>query len=120
MPLIYLDIWDCIPYPMYNRPFYESCDALFAISKQTDNINKMVLGPENCCRVDGWYDKDGMLHPYEKMDTTTIIGPDCGTYIQDSVKDPANLPYLQEKLKKEPQNPILNNREIELILKENK
>ena len=29
---------------MYNKAFYESCDALFGISKQTVNINKLVLG----------------------------------------------------------------------------
>jgi glycosyltransferase involved in cell wall biosynthesis len=31
---------------MYNKSFYESCDALLAISKQTENINRVVLGPE--------------------------------------------------------------------------
>ena len=46
MPIIYLNIWDDLPYPMYNKPYYESCDALLAISKQTENINKAVLGPE--------------------------------------------------------------------------
>jgi glycosyltransferase involved in cell wall biosynthesis len=51
MPLTYLNIWDDIPYPMYNRAFYESCDALFSISKQTMNINKYVLGEENCCYI---------------------------------------------------------------------
>ena len=44
IPLIYLNIWDDLPYPMYNKSFYESCDALLAISKQTENINKVVLG----------------------------------------------------------------------------
>lgn len=44
MPLTYLNIWDDVPYPMYNRPFYESCDLLMSISKQTYNINKWVLG----------------------------------------------------------------------------
>jgi glycosyltransferase involved in cell wall biosynthesis len=29
---------------MYNRSYYESCDALLAISKQTKNINTLVLG----------------------------------------------------------------------------
>ena len=29
---------------MYNKVYYESCDALFGISKQTVNINKLVLG----------------------------------------------------------------------------
>jgi hypothetical protein len=64
IPLTYLDIWDDLPYPMWNRPFYESCDALFAISKQTDNINKWVLRPENCIAVDGYYDKEGNLIKY--------------------------------------------------------
>ena len=44
LPIIYLNIWDDLPYPMYNKPYYESCDALFAISKQTENINRVVLG----------------------------------------------------------------------------
>jgi glycosyltransferase involved in cell wall biosynthesis len=46
IPIIYLNIWDDLPYPMYNKPYYESCDALLAISKQTENINHAVLGPE--------------------------------------------------------------------------
>ena len=52
VPLTYLNIWDDIPYPMYNRPFYESCDLLMSISKQTYNINKWVMNPENCCTVE--------------------------------------------------------------------
>ena len=44
IPIIYLNIWDDYPAPMYNRPYYESCDALFGISKQTVNINRLVLG----------------------------------------------------------------------------
>jgi len=46
IPLIYLNIWDDLPYPMYNKSYYESCDTLLAISKQTENLNKAVLGPE--------------------------------------------------------------------------
>ena len=44
VPMIYLNIWDDLPAPLYNRSYYESCDALMAISKQTWNINKLVLG----------------------------------------------------------------------------
>ena len=44
IPIVYLNIWDSLPAPMYNKEFYESCDALFGISKQTVNINKIVLG----------------------------------------------------------------------------
>jgi hypothetical protein len=38
IPFIYLNIWDDVPAPVYNRDFYESCDALLGISKQTVNI----------------------------------------------------------------------------------
>ena len=44
IPVIYLNIWDDLPAPYYNKSFYESCDALLGISKQTVNINKLVLG----------------------------------------------------------------------------
>ena len=44
IPITYLNIWDDYPAPLYNRAFYESCDLLMGISKQTVNINKLVLG----------------------------------------------------------------------------
>lgn len=44
IPMIYLNIWDDLPAPLYNKHFYESCDTLLAISKQTKNINELVLG----------------------------------------------------------------------------
>jgi glycosyltransferase involved in cell wall biosynthesis len=43
IPIIYLNIWDNYPAPLYNKEFYESCDALLGISKQTTNINNLVL-----------------------------------------------------------------------------
>ena len=43
IPLFYLNIWDDYPSPLYNKPYYESCDVLMAISKQTKNINELVL-----------------------------------------------------------------------------
>ena len=42
-PIIYLNIWDDMPSPLYNKSFYESCDLLMAISKQTKLINELVL-----------------------------------------------------------------------------
>jgi glycosyltransferase involved in cell wall biosynthesis len=44
IPMIYLNIWDDYPAPIYNKAFYESCDSIMAISKQTLNINRLVLG----------------------------------------------------------------------------
>ena len=43
IPIAYLNIWDDYPAPMYNQAFYESCDLLMGISKQTVNINRLVL-----------------------------------------------------------------------------
>lgn len=47
IPIIYYNIWDEYPAPLYNSSYYESCDALFGISKQTVNINKLVLGDKS-------------------------------------------------------------------------
>lgn len=46
LPIIYLNIWDEYPSPFYNKQYYRSVDTLLAISKQTKNINKLVLGEE--------------------------------------------------------------------------
>lgn len=64
IPLMYLNIWDDIPYPVYNMPFYKSCDLLMSISKQTYNINKWVTRPENCLTMDGYFNEVGDLLPY--------------------------------------------------------
>jgi glycosyltransferase involved in cell wall biosynthesis len=44
IPITYLNIWDDYPAPLYNKPYYEACDLLMGISKQTVNINRIVLG----------------------------------------------------------------------------
>jgi glycosyltransferase involved in cell wall biosynthesis len=44
VPLVYINIWDDLPAPLYNKSYYDSCDALLCISKQTKNIVEMVLG----------------------------------------------------------------------------
>ena len=50
-PITYLNIWDDYPAPMYNKPFYEACDLLMGISKQTVNINKLVLEEKASSKV---------------------------------------------------------------------
>jgi len=44
IPIIYLSIWDDLPAPLYNKAYYESCDTLLCISKQTKTITNLVLG----------------------------------------------------------------------------
>ena len=43
IPIAYYSIWDDLPYPMWNAPFYGSCDMIMGISKQSDNIHREVL-----------------------------------------------------------------------------
>jgi hypothetical protein len=52
VPIFYYHIWDDLPAPHYNRPYYESCDLLMGISKQSDNIAKLVLGKDNYIDLD--------------------------------------------------------------------
>ncbi len=46
MPIFYYNIWDDLPYPMWNEPYYESCDLIMNISKQTVNIVNNVWHQE--------------------------------------------------------------------------
>jgi glycosyltransferase involved in cell wall biosynthesis len=71
MPIIYLNIWDDYPAPLYNKAFYESCDALLAISKQTKLINELVLGEKAKNKVIEYVPhglNDEMYYPIEKED----------------------------------------------------
>ena len=43
IPIVYYNIWDDLPDPMYNRNYYRSSNTLLAISKQTYGINKRVV-----------------------------------------------------------------------------
>ena len=42
VPLFFYHIWDDLPDPKYNRDYYESCDWIGTISKQTYGITKRV------------------------------------------------------------------------------
>jgi len=43
IPIMYYNIWDDIPDPLYNTNYYRSSDMLMSISKQTYGINKRIL-----------------------------------------------------------------------------
>jgi len=52
LPIIYYSIWDDLPYPMWNAPFYGSSDLIMGISKQSDNIHREVLGQNGFVNID--------------------------------------------------------------------
>ena len=51
IPIVWLNIWDDYPAPKYNEHYYDSVDGLLGISKQTVNINKLVLGSKADSKV---------------------------------------------------------------------
>jgi glycosyltransferase involved in cell wall biosynthesis len=42
VPILYYSIWDDLPDPLYNRNYYESCDWIGCISRQTYGITKRL------------------------------------------------------------------------------
>jgi len=52
IPIMYYNIWDDLPDPMWNRDFYRSSDLLMSISKQTYGINNRILKDYGYC--DNW------------------------------------------------------------------
>ena len=70
IPLIYYSIWDDLPYPMWNAPFYGSCDLIMGISKQSDNIHREVL-LQNGFGVYN-YDEDE-LHKDEELQWDEVV-----------------------------------------------
>jgi glycosyltransferase involved in cell wall biosynthesis len=71
IPITYLNIWDNYPAPMYNKPYYEACDLLMGISKQTVNINKLVLGSKADNKIIK-YIPHGLNHEiFKPLDKTT-------------------------------------------------
>ena len=74
-PIIYLNIWDDFPTPLYNKAFYESCDALLAISKQTKLINELVLDEKRGNKVIEYVPhglNEKIFRPIEDTDSTLV------------------------------------------------
>jgi glycosyltransferase involved in cell wall biosynthesis len=77
IPMMFYTIWDDLPYPFYNKNFYRSDDGLFCISKQTYNIVKRVLGPDEAAQKVITYLPHGIDHvkkyyPITKDDTEGV------------------------------------------------
>lgn len=62
VPIFFYHIWDDLPDPKYNRNYYESCDWLGCISKQTYGIVKRV----------GTWDKEPHWKPLEDWQVSYV------------------------------------------------
>ena len=63
-PIFYYNIWDDLPYPRWNEPFYESCDFIMNISKQTHNIVQNVCQHKERTDWDSTYVPHGINEKY--------------------------------------------------------
>ena len=62
IPIYYYNIWDDLPYPRWNEPFYESCDLIMNISRQTVNIVDNVCQKKPRTDWDNTYVPHGINH----------------------------------------------------------
>ena len=51
IPMLYYHVWDNYPYPMFNKPYYDSNDMVCTISKVTDDIVRNVSPDVECVRI---------------------------------------------------------------------
>ena len=72
MPIFYYNIWDDLPAPQYNEFFYESCDLIMNISKQTVAMVKDVAKKKPRTEWDNTYIPHGIsekhFHPVSVFD----------------------------------------------------
>ncbi len=64
IPIFYYNIWDDLPYPRWNEPYYESCDLIMNISKQTHNIVQNVCQNKPRTDWDSTYIPHGINEKY--------------------------------------------------------
>ena len=64
IPIYYYNIWDDLPYPRWNEPFYERCDLIMNISLQTVNIVDNVCQKKPRTDWDNTYVPHGINHTY--------------------------------------------------------
>lgn len=102
VPLVYYSIWDDLPYPMWNAPFYASCDLIMGISKQSDNIHREVLKQNGFGVVD--YDENeevpGTVESNEIITGFVPHGLNHNVFTPLAAKDPAFVD-MHKKIKQE-------------------
>jgi len=111
IPICYLNIWDSpFPYPLWNKSFYESCDLLMAISKQTLNINKVVLGDVPFREIPSFESVNGSNRSSEILLKYIPHGLDPNNYF------PINKSYSKYKEFNQFKNTLFKGKEYEFVL----
>jgi len=113
VPIFYYHIWDDLPAPHYNKPFYESCDLLMGISKQSTNISRLVLGNGNYVELNSNTKKVDISKPMPKV-SYVPHGINTKYFMPFEATDPRVLDFQSKLFKgRTPKYSILyNNRNI--------
>tara|TARA_R100000951_G_scaffold116204_1_gene127067 strand:+ start:1676 stop:3148 length:1473 start_codon:yes stop_codon:yes gene_type:complete len=94
IPIAYYSIWDDLPYPMWNAPYYGSCDLIMGISKQSDNIHREVLKQNGFGVYD--YDKPTKAKNNDIITGYVPHGLDHNIYKPLPDNDPAYVKILEQ------------------------
>jgi hypothetical protein len=83
VPIFFYHIWDDLPDPEYNRDYYESCDWIGCISKQTYGITKRVGKLTN---GKTWIPREDWQVSYVQHGVSPTYKPLIETQIGDDIK----------------------------------
>lgn len=95
IPMVYYHVWDNYPYPYYNKPFYDSTDAIFSISELTHDIVTTVGGNH--------IHKEYLPHAVNTDIFKPLSKEEMASYISTGIA-------LPEKLMKKPFKVLFNSR----------
>lgn len=83
VPILFYHIWDDLPDPEYNRDYYESCDWIGCISKQTYGITKRVGKLTN---GKTWQPREDWQVSYVQHGVSSAYKPLIETQISEDIK----------------------------------
>lgn len=112
IPLIYYNIWDDSPTPNWNLPYYESCDLIMNISKQTHALVQGVL-QDKCVNLDNIPEDVDISYEPKTYITYVPHGINSNTY--KPVKDKKLVASAKEKFWNDTKSNfiiMINNRNI--------
>lgn len=93
IPISYYSIWDNYPIPLFNKPYYESCDQLLGISKLSDEVHRSLVADSDF-KIDTRYIPHGV-----DPDVFNVITPESDVYsdyilVSDDFKSRHHCKYI--------------------------
>jgi glycosyltransferase involved in cell wall biosynthesis len=71
LPMVYYHVWDNLPYPDFNKIWYDSCDHIACISKVTYDIVKTVAPDTDSCYLPHAVNSE-VFKPFEEEEIVSL------------------------------------------------